>query len=238
MTKYNRDIHHRRSIRLKGYDYSQPGLYFITICTQNREHLFGKITDGEIVLNDAGKMIEKMPNHFHGIIQITTNDVVIVGADLRVCPDKTGQPHDIGQSHDDGQPCDNGQPHRVAPTGGASESGEYNILINKMRNGQGGNTGLGGHTGPPQPGPSQPGTPQPGPHKSNPPLHEMVQWFKTMTTNEYIRNVKQNNWPRFNGKLWQRNYYEHIIRNEKSYYQISEYIRNNPIKWQDDRYYA
>jgi REP element-mobilizing transposase RayT len=47
------------------------------------------------------------------------------------------------------------------------------------------------------------------------PLRNVVQWFKTMTTNEYIRHVKQNGWRPFNGKLWQRNYYEHIIRNEK-----------------------
>ena len=84
----NPDIHHRRSIRLKGYDYSQAGLYFITICTQNRLCLFGEIENGEMILNNAGIMIEHqwqeliyhfdniklhefivMPNHFHGIIE-------------------------------------------------------------------------------------------------------------------------------------------------------------------------
>ena len=96
--KYNPKIHHRRSIRLKGYDYSQSGLYFITICCQNRAPLFGEIIDGEMVLNEGGKMVEHwyyklenkfndieccemvvMPNHFHCIIEI-------VGADPRVCP--------------------------------------------------------------------------------------------------------------------------------------------------------
>ena len=67
------------------------------------------------------------------------------------------------------------------------------------------------------------------------PLHRVVQWFKTMTTNEYIRNAKTNNWQRFDGKLWQRNYWEHIIRNEKSHQNISEYILNNPIKWNADK---
>ena len=52
---YNPNIHHRRSIRLKEYDYSQNGAYFVTICVQNRECLFGEIVDGEMVLNDAGK---------------------------------------------------------------------------------------------------------------------------------------------------------------------------------------
>lgn len=54
--KYNPDIHHRRSIRLKGYDYSQEGLYFATICTQNREHLFGTITNGKMQLNPVGEV--------------------------------------------------------------------------------------------------------------------------------------------------------------------------------------
>ena len=66
----------------------------------------------------------------------------------------------------------------------------------------------------------------------------MIQWFKTMSTNEYIRNVKNNHWKPFNKKLWQRNYYEHIIRNEKSYLHISEYIKTNPLKWQNDKYYG
>ena len=95
MQKYNPNIHHRRSIRLKGYDYAQAGLYFVTICVQNRENLFGNITKGEpislseMILNNPGKMIEKwyyelenkfpnikcdemivMPNHFHCILEI------------------------------------------------------------------------------------------------------------------------------------------------------------------------
>src|SRR5438445_12726107 len=83
------NIGHRKSIRLKGYDYSQHGAYFITICTQNREYFFGKIVDKKMVLHDSGKMVdiwwmklfEKfpdismdayviMPNHIHGIIII------------------------------------------------------------------------------------------------------------------------------------------------------------------------
>ena len=183
---YNPEIHHRRSIRLKGYDYSQTGLYFITICTQNSLHLFGEITNDEMILNNSGMMIGKwwnelknrfpnieldefiiMPNHFHGIIQIINTNTV--GADLRVCPDDAGK-------HIEGK-----------------------------------HIGL--------------------------PLHRMMQWFKTMSTNEYIRNVKNNHWTPFNKKLWQRNYYERIIRNEKSYLHISEYIRTNPLKWLDDKYF-
>ena len=58
MDKYNPNIHHRRSIRLKGYDYSQAGLYFVTIVTKNRECFFGEIVSDEMVLNDSGVMIE------------------------------------------------------------------------------------------------------------------------------------------------------------------------------------
>ncbi len=97
--KYDPKIHHRKSIRLKGYDYTQAGLYFITICCQNREHLFGEIVGEKMVLNDAGIIVEKiwneipvyyngfdihqfivMPNHIHGIIEI------VVGAGPRACP--------------------------------------------------------------------------------------------------------------------------------------------------------
>jgi REP element-mobilizing transposase RayT len=94
--------HHRRSLRLQGYDYSQPGAYFVTICTQNNAYLFGDIVDGEMLLNDAGQMVRAvwnelarnypgigidtfviMPNHIHGIITIHSP---AVGAGPRTCP--------------------------------------------------------------------------------------------------------------------------------------------------------
>ncbi len=193
--KYNPDIHHRRSIRLKGYDYSKEGLYFITICTQNRLCLFGEIEKGEMILNDAGIMIKTvwheipeyyhefnvhefvvMPNHVHGIIQIISNPNP-VGAGPCACP-VCVRPNELQQT--------NGQPRGVAPTMS---------------------------------------------------LSDIVHRFKTLTTKQYTDGVKNNDWLRFNKKLWQRNYYEHIIRDENSYYQISEYIQTNPLKWQDDKYY-
>ncbi|MFK5971512.1 MAG: transposase [Candidatus Marithrix sp.] len=60
---------------------------------------------------------------------------------------------------------------------------------------------------------------------------DIIGAFKSLVTNEYIHNVKHNGWQRFNGKLWQRNYYEHIIRDEQSYLKIANYIETNPIKW-------
>lgn len=208
---YNPTIHHRRSIRLKGYDYSQSGLYFVTICVQNRECLFGKTADGEMVLDNAGKMIEKwcaelpnkfsdimldefviMPNHFHAIIVNTGIGGGDVGADLRVCPDDV---------------------NNVCP----DESNKHNNNISGERNVSGEHNILGEHAGSP--------------------LHRVVQWFKTMTTNEYIRGVKTLNWQPFNKKLWQRNYWEHIIRNDESYQRIANYIINNPAHWEDDKFY-
>jgi hypothetical protein len=55
---YNPDIHNRQSIRLKGYNYSSPGFYYVTLCTQDRENRFGEIVDGKMVLNGAGELVE------------------------------------------------------------------------------------------------------------------------------------------------------------------------------------
>jgi REP element-mobilizing transposase RayT len=185
---YDPDTHHRRSVRLKGYDYSQGGAYFVTICTHNRKCLFGDIVDGGMFLRDSGVMVEEwwcklsrkfphttldayliMPNHLHGI-------VIIVGADPRVCPDE-----DANQ-------------HRGAHTGLSVPEGAH----------------------------------------AGAPLPTLVQWFKTMTTNEFIRYAKKESiWPQ-SPKLWQRNYFEHVIRNERSLNAIRNYIEENPSQWSSD----
>jgi len=195
----------RRSIRLKGYDYSQAGLYFITICVQDRECLFGKIENGEMILNDAGIMVENewlkipdrftnvhlheyvvMPNHFHAIMEIA------VGATLVVA------------QHDENEI---GQPQGVAPTD----------IIHEMADNE-------NEIGQPQGiAPTKPKT-----------VGDMVGAFQSIVTVEYIRGVKQLGWQPFNRKLWQRNYWEHIIRDEQSYQRISTYIINNPKNWDDD----
>ena len=192
----NAGKHNRRSIRLKGYDYSNPGKYSITICTHSRQCLFGNVADREMALNDAGKMVDTwwnkitekfpnalldvyqiMPNHFHAIVGIT--DPNTVGADPRVCP--------------------------------------YGIDSQNQ----------GGHADPPQHGMDYEQRPASIPG--------IVQWFKTMTTNKYIRGVREGQFLPFDRKLWQRNYYEHIIRNEKSLQRIRNYIINNPGQWEQDR---
>lgn len=69
---------------------------------------------------------------------------------------------------------------------------------------------------------------------ARPSLQKTIQWFKTMSTNEYVRNIKANNWKPFSKRLWQRNYFEHIIRGERSLGKIREYIVKNPVNWQRD----
>ena len=66
-------------------------------------------------------------------------------------------------------------------------------------------------------------------------IGNMIAAFKSITTVEYIRGVKNNHWQQFNEKLWQRNYWEHIIRNDDEYHHINQYISDNPQKWATDR---
>jgi len=183
----------RRSLRLRGYDYSQAGAYFVTMVTQDRACLFGEVVDGEVRLSDAGQMVWVvwselpahypgvdinmfivMPNHVHGIVVLTGTGRV--GAGPRACP----------IDWDTGQLLGNniGQPQGVAPTMA---------------------------------------------------LQDVVHRFKTLTTKQYGDGVKHSGWPAFHGRLWQRNYYEHIVRDEGELNRIREYIANNPAQWELDR---
>jgi len=182
--KYDPNIHHRKSIRLKNYDYSQAGLYFVTIVTQGRENLFGDIVVGEMVANDAGVLVrdewfesEKirdeikmhqfviMPNHLHGIVEITVR--TNVGANGRSPVQCPVQLHTQSTS------------------------------IKSMR-------------------------PQS--------IGSFVAGFKSSVTKKInqIRHTPSR-------KLWQRNYWEHIIRNENEYQRIAQYIIDNPKKWEHDK---
>lgn len=184
-------IKQRKSNRLKNFDYSSSGWYFVTICTQNRECLFGNIIDNHMVLNKYGKIINKyfleipkhynnveldefiiMPNHIHGIIVIR-NSNQSVGNDLRVVP------------------INNNQVGHGGPT-------LQNIRQQQL-------------------------------------LFRIIKCFKTITTKIYIDGVKNNQFPPFNKRIWQKSYYDHIIRNEYSLFRIRKYIKDNPKNWEDDR---
>lgn len=166
--KYNPDSHHRRSIRLKQYDYSQTGAYFITICAHERACLFGDISDGVMQANVFGQIVNDcweeipihypnainetsvvMPNHFHGIIHV-------------------GARHAVPLREQFGKPVPDSIPTIVR-----SFKSAVTKRINQLRDNQG-------------------------------------------------------------APVWQRNYYEHVIRDENEYKQIAEYIVDNPRKWQED----
>ena len=175
-TQYNPEKHHRRSIRLTGYDYKQSGAYFVTIVTHNRICLFGDISDGEMVLSDTGRIAEVswvgllsrfpvvsldffvvMPNHIHGIL--------IVGAQF------------------------------IAPA-----SVPYNHV----------------------------GIAQEGAMNRAPTLGEIIRTYKAAST----RMIRQTANLEF---AWQRNYYEHVVRNEESLNRIRQYILENTARLAMDR---
>ena len=149
------EIPKRKQIRLKKYDYSQNGFYFITICTHNRQNLFA--------INEADNTCNLLVKKWLFEIEAKFPDVTI--CKYVIMPD------------------------------------HIHFIISKS----------GDHTGSP--------------------LRDIIGWFKTMVTNDYICKVKQGLLMPFDKKIWQRNYYEHVIRNENDYIEKAEYIDNNPIKW-------
>lgn len=207
--------HHRRSIRLQGYDYTRAGAYFITICTQGRECLFGEIVDGEMILNELGRIVQEewektpairremeldafvvMPDHIHGIVIIRESPV-----------------------GDDG-------------AGDGMGNGVGNGMGNGMGNGVGNGVGAYGNTPLHTPPNTQPQTnhaPFRSPSKT---IGAMVRGFKAAST----RSINAR---RFSpgAPVWQRNYYEHIIRDDAEWTQIREYIEYNPARWKEDEVY-
>ncbi len=186
--KYNPQKHHRRSIRLQGYDYTQAGAYFITICTWQRECLFGNIINNEMQLSRYGEAVQFnwhylprryphvlldafviMPNHVHGIIFLTDDHVT-----------------------------------NISGVGTGLE-----IISHRAIN----------FSGKPAP------TRQHG-------LPEVIRGFKTFSARRINQILCMAGVP-----VWQRNYYEHIIRNEESLQKIRQYIINNPSSWQQDKLY-
>ena len=201
--KYDPDKHHRRSIRLKDYDYSRCGAYYVTICVQERLCLFGDVVNGKMIMSDAGEMIHRtwsqlpekypvvrtdafvvMPNHVHGIV---LNDV-----DSSVGAAPCGRPLSRPNQNENCRVTeiesrDEGQPQGVAPTDDRRIS-----------------------------------------------LSDIVHRFKSFTTNRYAKGVKESGWHSFPGRLWQRNYFERVIRNEDEMNRIRDYIDGNPQNWETD----
>lgn len=211
--EYDPQKHHRRSIRLKGYDYTQVGAYFITICTWQKECLFGEVIDGKMELNRYGEVIQYnwfdlmrrysdirldsfiiMPNHLHGII-------LLIGDRKNSCV--IGSNSEISSTTD----------LRGVGAGLESSSVEKTKIF---------------------------GEPAPTVHGDNAKsksakccgLPEIIQGFKTSSATRINQLRRTTGVP-----VWQRNYYEHIIRDDLALQNIRKYITNNPLSWQRDELY-
>jgi REP element-mobilizing transposase RayT len=187
-------MHHRRSIRLATYDYSEPGAYFVTICTHGRECILDDPRirrTVELAWRSIGRYCRRatpgdfvvMPNHIHGIVWLTRADAVTVGAQHTPI---TERHHGEEPPLLPEQPSDDA---RAAPLRGMA-------IARRV----------------------EPGS-----------LAAIVRAFKSNTTKRInaIRNTP-------GAPVWQRNYYEHIIRSEDDLLRVREYIRDNPAKWTDD----
>ncbi len=181
--------HHRRSIRLKGFNYATEGAYFVTICTQGKEMLLEaepiqrmvQQTWEDLSVRFSDVRLDEfviMPNHVHGIVWIMGDNRSIVGAAHRGRPDLN---HNINQIHEN------------QPLGGRARGPAPTVK-----------------------------------------LFDIVHWFKSMTTARYRHGVYQNGWTPFPGRLWQRNYYERVIRNERELNDVRQYIIDNPKNWEND----
>ena len=209
----NSDIRHRKSLRLQGYDYAQTGLYFVTVCTENRRCLFGEIIVGagskpaQMVVNENGEIVKNtwfdlvnhvddivlhefvvMPNHVHGIIEIDRhrNGTVVDRAGLEPAPTRENGFERAGLE--------------PAPTRGNEFVGAGS---------------------------------KPASTEKRQPLSEIVRQFKTFSAKR-INQLRNSS----GAKVWQRNYYEHVIRSEESYLKIAEYVRHNAATWLTDKYYS
>ena len=219
--EYNPGVHHRRSIRLKGYDYSQEGIYFVTICIQDRKCLFGEITDGEMLLSALGTIAYRewmqtpeirknveldafvvMPNHIHGIIIINYTTESISKGEM-LSPDD----HSKGEML---SPNDHSKGEMLSPND--HRKGEM-LSPNDHCKGVC-------------------DTPRPWKRLQSPSqtIGAIVRGYKSSVTKKINELLNTSGFV-----VWQRNYWEHIIRDDRSFNAISKYIINNPQKWDADK---
>jgi putative transposase len=237
--KYDPQKHHRRSIRLPEYDYSQAGAYFVTICAWGREPLFGEICEGEMRLSAAGLIVESewkrlahqfanvyldafvvMPNHVHGIIMIHGQ----VGA-TRHLPADTHSGNETVSN--DALTSRDGSPLQIDALSGLAGATRHLPAETHSGNEPMPNDVLTGPDG----SPVRPrgGSPMPkGPGEGS--IGAMIGQFKSRATKRIWSLPEYDHVP-----IWQRNYYEHIIRNQEDYERIRDYIQTNPLCWADDQ---
>ena len=215
---YNPVKHHRRSIRLQGYDYSSAGAYFVTICAKDRAGLFGDVVDGEMVLNPIGQIVDDewrlsptlrdeidldewvvMPNHMHGIVVIDTS---------RRRGDRLVARDDRLVARDD----------RLVARGDRQATGGDRRATGGDRRATGGDR------------PVAPTTNGVGCGPKPRSLGAFIAGFKSAATKR-INEFRGT--PRV--PVWQRNYHERIIRDADELHRIRQYIIDNPARWDMDR---
>jgi len=210
-TAHDPDRHHRRSVRLRGYDYHKPGAYFVTVCAKGQECIFGEIVDGQMAINDHGRIVQSawddlpnhfpglaldafvvMPNHVHGIVVIAGDDPgddvaeTVVGAGFLRAPDVRSTQAGVGAGL---------KPARTVPA--RTVDAEYSLYPARQKRYA---------------------------------LPENVRAFKTFSARRI--NAHRETPGR---AVWQRSYYEHIIRDLESLRAVREYIAHNPAQWVHDR---
>ena len=238
----------RRDIRLSGYDYSTSGTYFITICAQNRACIFGDVANDQMVLNGVGTMIATlwaetdrrfdgaesdayviMPDHFHALVRSGWSDGSsfeerFANSREAVSPIESGI---STQSRHGGLQLRNSE---TVPSSGVGGTGGrhrgLHLQVGEVIS---------------LPGVSVPAEGRHGGLQRRRDeavsLSKVVQWFKSATTTAYAQRVASDGWPRFPGRLWQQNYFEHIIRNDEELDQARAYITGNPGRWSEDNEY-
>ena len=225
--KYDREKHHRRSIRLRGYDYSSVGSYFITICTFQRECIFGTISNGEMQLNQYGKIVHShwqnlpkyhprleldefviMPNHIHGILFLIDNNDISLDHD-----------NSVGAGLADNFILENQNSFpKPAPTNGLADNFAMNAgSICKTRPYT---ISISTKSAPTNILATE----------NNHGIPEIIRGFKTFSARRVNQIRHTSGIP-----VWQRNYYDHIIRDETSLQKIRHYIQTNPNLWQVDQ---
>jgi len=180
----NHPKHNRKSMRLEGYDYSYPGAYFVTVCTWDRECLFGRVQNEQMHLNELGRIVEEewiisgdvynyigldlhvvMPNHFHGVVLIDDHDNI------------------VGTIHESSQ---------QKPTTLTTPKQRRKMILPKF-----------------------------------------MGRFKMQSSKRINQLCNKSGTP-----VWQKSFYDHIIRNEDDWNRVREYIINNPLKWALDRFHT
>jgi len=207
---YDPTVHQRRSIRLKGYDYAQAGAYFVTICTHKRQPIFGQIVGAGFTpaQNYQSGQPQGLPRRDANGAGFTSDQNTIM------------QLNEFGRiAHEQWMQI----PARFENV----ELDEFVIMPNHMHG-----IIIINETQPVGAGVNPAPT---GITNRRLTIGEIVGAYKSMVANECLQIFKTNKQPM--GKLWQRNYYEHIIRDEKSYLTIVQYILDNPTRWELDSLY-